>query len=116
MITEKQFEDFIEKLELIGENEVGDALIIQHKDYYKIAFLLSDFFLNSNDRMMRIEEVVYMTLISKTVIYEKIANGTFPDQYTIKGSSAGKRWRMKNIQEWIADPEKWVEKHKEDKK
>jgi prophage regulatory protein len=43
--------------------------------------------------------------LSRSTIYRKIAEGTFPAQVRISVNGAG--WRESDIDRWIADPADW---------
>jgi len=43
--------------------------------------------------------------LSRSTIYRKIAEGTFPAQLKIRTSGAG--WRESDIDRWIANPVAW---------
>jgi prophage regulatory protein len=43
--------------------------------------------------------------LSRSTIYRKIAEGTFPAQLKISTNGAG--WRESDINRWIADPAGW---------
>lgn len=45
------------------------------------------------------------TGLSRSTIYRKIAEGTFPAQLKISTNGAG--WRESDINRWIADPAGW---------
>jgi prophage regulatory protein len=45
------------------------------------------------------------TGLSRSTIYRKIAEGTFPAQLKISTNGAG--WRESDINRWVADPAGW---------
>jgi prophage regulatory protein len=45
------------------------------------------------------------TGLSRSTIYRKIAEGTFPSQLRISTNGAG--WRESDINRWVADPPRW---------
>ena len=57
------------------------------------------------DRIIRFETVRARTGLSRSTIYRKIAEGTFPAQLKISTNGAG--WRESDINRWIADPAGW---------
>ena len=57
------------------------------------------------DRIVRMETVLARTGLSRSTIYRKIAEGTFPAQLKISTNGAG--WRETDINRWIADPAGW---------
>ncbi|WP_332817632.1 helix-turn-helix transcriptional regulator [Sphingopyxis sp.] len=54
------------------------------------------------ERLVRISTVIFRTGLSRTTIYRKIAEGTFPRQVQIAARSSA--WRESQLEEWIADP------------
>src|SRR6202011_4907576 len=57
------------------------------------------------DRIIRLKTVLSRTGLSRSTIYRKIAEGTFPPQ--IKISVNGSGWHESDINRWIADPVAW---------
>ena len=57
------------------------------------------------DRIIRLKTVLSRTGLSRSTIYRKIAEGTFPTQ--IKISVNGTGWYESDINRWIADPVAW---------
>jgi prophage regulatory protein len=57
---------------------------------------------NATDRIIRLRTVLDRTGLSRSTVYRKIAQGTFPDQVRISVHGAG--WRESAINRWIADP------------
>ena len=57
------------------------------------------------DRIVRLKTVLDRTGLSRSTIYRKIAEGTFPPQIRISVNGAG--WRESDINRWIADPVAW---------
>ena len=57
------------------------------------------------DRIVRLKTVLARTGLSRSTIYRKIAEGTFPAQLKISTNGAG--WRESDINRWIADPAGW---------
>jgi prophage regulatory protein len=57
------------------------------------------------DRIVRLKTVLARTGLSRSTIYRKIAEGTFPAQLRISTNGAG--WRESDIDRWITDPVRW---------
>lgn len=57
------------------------------------------------DRIVRLKTVLGRTGLSRSSIYRKIAEGTFPAQIRISTNGAG--WRESDINRWVADPVRW---------
>jgi prophage regulatory protein len=57
------------------------------------------------DRIIRLKTVLARTGLSRSTIYRKIAEGTFPAQFKI--SSNGTGWHESEVSRWIADPVGW---------
>ena len=57
------------------------------------------------DRIIRFDTVRTRTGLSRSTIYRKIAEGTFPAQLKISTNGAG--WRESDINRWVADPAGW---------
>ena len=57
------------------------------------------------DRIVRMKTVLARTGLSRSTIYRKIAEGTFPPR--IKISVNGTGWRESDINRWVADPVAW---------
>ena len=57
------------------------------------------------DRIVRMKTVLARTGLSRSTIYRKIAEGTFPAQLKISVNGAG--WQESDIDRWIADPAGW---------
>ncbi len=53
------------------------------------------------DRIVRMKTVLARTGLSRSTIYRKIAEGTFPAQMRISVNGAG--WHESDIDRWIAD-------------
>jgi len=64
------------------------------------------------DRIIRLKTVLSRTGLSRSTIYRKIAEGTFPAQ--LKISTNGTGWHESEINRWIADPVSWRPKHEFD--
>lgn len=57
------------------------------------------------DRIIRLRTVLDRTGLSRSTLYRKIAEGTFPAQIKISINGAG--WRESDVNRWIADPVAW---------
>jgi prophage regulatory protein len=57
------------------------------------------------DRILRIRTVLQRTGLSRSTLYRKINDGTFPRQVQISVHGAG--WRESAINHWVADPVGW---------
>lgn len=58
--------------------------------------------MSSSERIVRLRTVLDRTGLSRTTVYRKIAEGTFPAQVRISVHGAG--WYESAIDRWIADP------------
>lgn len=54
------------------------------------------------DRIIRLKTVLHRTGLSRSTVYRKIAEGTFPPQIPISVHGAG--WSEAEINRWVADP------------
>ncbi|MER9771215.1 AlpA family phage regulatory protein [Mesorhizobium sp. M0220] len=61
------------------------------------------------DRIIRLKTVLVRTGLSRSTIYRKIAEGTFPAQIRISVNGAG--WHESDINRWITDPIRWRPKN-----
>ena len=57
------------------------------------------------DRIIRMKTVRSRTGLSRSTIYRKIAEGTFPPRIKISINGAG--WHESEISRWVADPAAW---------
>lgn len=58
------------------------------------------------DRILRMKTVMHRTGLSRSTLYRKMAEGTFPRSVKLGGGhSAG--WQESVIDRWIADPAGW---------
>jgi prophage regulatory protein len=64
------------------------------------------------DRIIRLRTVLSRTGLSRSTIYRKIAEGTFPPR--IKISVNGSGWHESDINRWMADPVAWRPKREFD--
>jgi prophage regulatory protein len=58
--------------------------------------------MNNPDRIIRLKTVLSRTGLSRTTLYRKMGDGTFPRQVKISVHGAG--WRESAIDRWVADP------------
>ena len=58
--------------------------------------------MSNTERIIRLKTVLDRTGLSRSTIYRKIAEGTFPSQVKISVHGAG--WYELAINRWIADP------------
>jgi len=58
--------------------------------------------IESGDRILRIEAVLARTGLSRSTLYRKIQDGTFPRQVHISTRCAG--WRESAISAWLRNP------------
>lgn len=54
------------------------------------------------DRIIRLKTVLNRTGLSRSTVYRKIAEGTFPPQVRISVNGAG--WHESELNRWIANP------------
>jgi prophage regulatory protein len=59
------------------------------------------------ERILRMRTVLQRTGLSRSTIYRKMKDGTFPCQVAI--SMHGRGWYESAINRWIADPASYVE-------
>jgi prophage regulatory protein len=57
---------------------------------------------DSNDRILRVKTVLDRTGLSRSTLYRKIQNGTFPRQVQISTRCAG--WRESAVNAWMRNP------------
>lgn len=57
------------------------------------------------EKILRMRTVLERTGLSRSTIYRKIAEGTFPAQ--LKISTNGSGWYESDINRWIANPASW---------
>lgn len=58
--------------------------------------------MSSPDKILRLGEVLDRTGLSRSTLYRKIAEGTFPAQVKISARRAG--WYEADLDRWFADP------------
>ncbi len=58
--------------------------------------------MSEGERILRLSHVLYRTGLSRTTLYRKIAEGTFPHQVRI--SQKGSGWRASAVETWMDDP------------
>ena len=57
------------------------------------------------DRLVRIDEILALTGLSRTKLYDLIAEGTFPTQVRVGPRSV--RWRLSEVLGMESDPGLW---------
>lgn len=57
------------------------------------------------DRIIRMKTVQARTGLSRSTIYRKMTEGTFPPQLKISANGAG--WHESEINRWVANPVGW---------
>lgn len=58
--------------------------------------------MSNTERIIRLKTVLARTGLSRSTLYRKIAEGTFPQQVRISIHGAG--WHESAVSSWIADP------------
>ena len=58
--------------------------------------------MSNAERIIRLKTVLTRTGLSRSTLYRKIAEGTFPPQ--VKISVHGTGWHESKVDGWIADP------------
>ena len=58
--------------------------------------------MSNPDKIIRLKTVLARTGLSRSTMYRKIAEGTFPSQVKISVHGAG--WREPAVNRWIDDP------------
>jgi len=58
--------------------------------------------MSNTERIIRLKTVLARTGLSRSTLYRKIAEGTFPAQVRISIHGAG--WHESAVNSWIADP------------
>ncbi len=58
--------------------------------------------MNSPDRIIRLKTVLDRTGLSRSTLYRKMADGTFPDKVRISVHGAG--WHESAVNRWISNP------------
>ncbi|MGH6616716.1 helix-turn-helix transcriptional regulator [Sphingomonas sp.] len=58
--------------------------------------------MNNHDRIIRLRTVLDRTGLSRTTLYRKMGEGTFPKN--LKISVHGTGWRESAVNQWMADP------------
>ncbi len=64
------------------------------------------------DRIVRMKTVLARTGLSRSTIYRKIAEGTFPPRIKISVNGAG--WKESDINRWVENPVAWRPEEKVD--
>jgi prophage regulatory protein len=62
-----------------------------------------------NERIIRLKTVLARTGLSRSTLYRKMADGTFPRQVPISVHGAG--WHESAVNRWIANPAVWRTEH-----
>lgn len=57
------------------------------------------------ERIIRLNTVLARTGLSRSTIYRKMTEGTFPTQLKISANGAG--WHESEINRWVANPAGW---------
>ena len=60
------------------------------------------------DRIIRLKSVLSRTGLTRSTLYRKIAEGSFPAQIRISVNGAG--WHESEINRWVEDPVRWRQK------
>jgi len=63
--------------------------------------------MSNPDRIIRLKTVLARTGLSRSTLYRKIADGTFPRQVAISIHGAG--WHESAVNRWVANPAAWRE-------
>ncbi len=63
--------------------------------------------MSAPERIIRLKSVLARTGLSRSTLYRKIAEGTFPAQ--LKISIHGTGWHESAVERWIADPIRYRE-------
>jgi prophage regulatory protein len=58
--------------------------------------------MSDSERIIRLKTVLARTGLSRSTMYRKIAEGTFPSQVKISVHGAG--WHESELNRWIANP------------
>lgn len=61
--------------------------------------------MSNAERIIRLQTVLSRTGLSRTTLYRKMAEGTFPRRVKISIHGAG--WHESAVSRWIADPAGW---------
>lgn len=61
----------------------------------------------SNDRLVRLPEVMTRTGLSRSSIYRLMGRGDFPQREPISANVVA--WRESDLDRWIANPMAWKE-------
>jgi prophage regulatory protein len=65
------------------------------------------------ERIIRLRTVLDRTGLSRSTLYRKIADGTFPAQLRISIQGAG--WRESDIDRWVSEPEGWRQEREDNR-
>jgi prophage regulatory protein len=58
--------------------------------------------MSNPERIIRLKTVLHRTGLSRSTLYRKIADGTFPRQVSISIHGAG--WHESAVNRWVANP------------
>ena len=58
--------------------------------------------IETHDRILRIKQVLERTGLSRSALYRKMRDGSFPTSIAISARSAG--WRESSVEAWIRNP------------
>lgn len=67
-----------------------------------LSYQLWNYPMSNTERIIRLKTVLARTGLSRSTLYRKIAEGTFPPQVRISIHGAG--WHESAVSSWIADP------------
>jgi prophage regulatory protein len=84
------------------------ALLFNANQIFDHDVTADDRVMREPDRIVRLKTVLARTGLSRSTVYRKIAEGTFPTQ--LKISTNGSGWHESDINRWIADPVGWCSK------
>lgn len=103
--TEKAQAQTRRLLVFLSGNSPGRLAILQTRScgpfyHYAVPFRVTT--VADPDRILRIRTVLDRTGLSRSTLYRKIADGSFPSQVKIGEHSSG--WRESAIHRWVADP------------
>ncbi|PTQ12920.1 DNA-binding protein [Sphingomonas oleivorans] len=62
--------------------------------------------MTENDRLVRLPEVMNRTGLSRTTIYRRMGEGTFPARVPLGRNSVA--WYESDIRVWVSNPTAWI--------
>jgi prophage regulatory protein len=65
----------------------------------------------TNDRIIRLSAVLSSTGLSRSTLYRKVADGSFPRPVAISVRATG--WHESAVNRWIADPASYGLRHEQ---